>query len=550
LASAKFDTWWHYLRALGPSAPTLVDSVIVPFVEFCYGQANEAQRGQPQASPVKRYASLTVRSLEALAHLLGGRVDRPALAPLDDLDGPLLSAKALSAHHAIIMHAISQSFSSVNLDSANEVALFESIFSAIAAAAGHVPAATPAPSAEGGVDAGALVIGSFLATSRCLVAKGGQVLKAIRLALFVANEVLHLPGPVLCSRDAWAGLYFADGDTPAQSLLRLLVDPLMATSLGDDKLQKQLLATMRAIFKRVSGAKYAPLDHIETAMEALEEATTKMGKSASTETAASHMWRLLADALREYVVRHQDVDQARNPLDERRTTCCELVLGYPLKYLSHYQGKGLWKQYQDLAKMVLDKCALIVQTDPLDVEAKLCLVIKEDLHKNSLSKVARALWPSVLGEVSLEVANAGEAEMKDKISRRVISICASIGRITSATAKAAAEEDAVAEFAAAGEVMAEAIFALSKSAKSDVAVNLAVRHLLPPLEPLLRDEMLGKLGRQHSDKAMAAFTAAIDMLQTKLRGPATSELAQALEPFLVTCMTSAKRVLRMDVQKM
>ena len=73
LASAKFDTWWHFILRLGHNAPRQIGAVIVPFLEFCYGKNRDNQN-----SPVKKYSSLNGKCIDAFAQLLSSSRNRCA----------------------------------------------------------------------------------------------------------------------------------------------------------------------------------------------------------------------------------------------------------------------------------------------------------------------------------------------------------------------------------------------------------------------------------------------------------------------------------------
>ena len=87
LANAKLKTWWHLINRLGADAAGQMDSVVVPFIRFCYGNpasssssssspskpatpAKSAQSPLTPSSPVKKYGSMPPLCLDAVAQLL------------------------------------------------------------------------------------------------------------------------------------------------------------------------------------------------------------------------------------------------------------------------------------------------------------------------------------------------------------------------------------------------------------------------------------------------------------------------------------------------
>lgn len=93
LANAKLKTWWHLINRLGVDSASQMDSVVVPFIRFCYGNPPPSPSGSPgkaaatpakspdaaadaakspltPSSPVKKYGSMPPLCLDAVAQLL------------------------------------------------------------------------------------------------------------------------------------------------------------------------------------------------------------------------------------------------------------------------------------------------------------------------------------------------------------------------------------------------------------------------------------------------------------------------------------------------
>ena len=73
----KFDAWWYYFGLLGQSLESQIESVVIPFLKFCFSSTvSEATGGskaskEPQ-SPAKKYSSLRKKCVEATAILFCG----------------------------------------------------------------------------------------------------------------------------------------------------------------------------------------------------------------------------------------------------------------------------------------------------------------------------------------------------------------------------------------------------------------------------------------------------------------------------------------------
>ena len=87
LANAKMKTWWHLINRLGAESASQMESVVVPFIRFCYGNppssstssatgeaaatpsksSDEAKSPMTPSSPVKKYGSMPPLCLDAVA---------------------------------------------------------------------------------------------------------------------------------------------------------------------------------------------------------------------------------------------------------------------------------------------------------------------------------------------------------------------------------------------------------------------------------------------------------------------------------------------------
>ena len=67
----KFQAWWHFIGLLGPKIRQQVDSIIIPFLNFCFTASYGSS--SPDSSPAKKYDSLRPLFLEATAILICGK---------------------------------------------------------------------------------------------------------------------------------------------------------------------------------------------------------------------------------------------------------------------------------------------------------------------------------------------------------------------------------------------------------------------------------------------------------------------------------------------
>ena len=114
---AKFLAWWHLLSLLGEDIGQHLDTVLLPFLKFCYGSP-EDQAAPPTSphspatpqSPVKKHSALARLALEALVQLLARRpldqaLPRPELAALPC---PAFSPLQLCQNADKVLHAVQE----------------------------------------------------------------------------------------------------------------------------------------------------------------------------------------------------------------------------------------------------------------------------------------------------------------------------------------------------------------------------------------------------------------------------------------------------------
>ena len=105
----KFEAWWHFMVLLGPNLHHHVESVVLPFLRFCYGQSEasvktEVREGKQSpgtpSSPAKKHSALEKLCLDAVLQLVAPRPLDPALPrpTLATLPAPALLPLQVAGH--------------------------------------------------------------------------------------------------------------------------------------------------------------------------------------------------------------------------------------------------------------------------------------------------------------------------------------------------------------------------------------------------------------------------------------------------------------------
>ena len=542
LAQAKFTTWWHYIQALGINAPKNVGSVVVPFLEFCYGRpaASQAhqQQGQQPVSPVKKFESMTSQCLEAFAHVLNCPVEKPTLAPLE-VKSSLIAAKDLLMHHAAVMNAVTEAMNHIHLTSKSQVDTFEMVFTAIS---------TMVHSLDTSDRKGQEAIDAFLTCSHGLVSVGGRNLHALSLSLFVLEEVRKLSSSVLCpsSTPTWEvkGL-------PATEMLKLLLDPILLTlcSVGSDsnntRLRRQLLSTTEALIKKACSSKANALKILEGFMTALE-ASAKQMSPAHVATECQAMWKIASAALKLHIDRHEQINQLDSSLDHH-LGACEKILEFPLKRLAGETNRSLWKGFTELARLVIEHSDAIVSVKPLEMQKKLCNTMEDALTSLGESVTVQhvTVFSKILGSAIIaDIPLSAPGDLSESL-RPVIGLFGPLSWTLSRFAQGQPRE-----CGQTGVSICSAASALLTGAKSQGLIKVLVTDLLPHLRPLLDQSLLSCCGKAYEDAAELVLTNSMNLLQSRYSGPVDAALAETLSPFLVVCMSHPRKYIKTKSQQM
>ncbi len=559
LAQAKFSTWWHYIQAMGINAPKNADSVVVPFLEFCYGRAGVASSSaNPPISPVKKFAPMTSQILEAFAHVLNCEVQNPTLAPLEVKES-LISPETLSKHHDAVMNAISEAMDHTDLGSATDVGRFEQIFlvvsnmvhslQCIASAASSSSKKDPAVDAASATDA-------FLSCAHGLVSRGGRLHLALALVFLVLDEVRKLPAAILSApKPTWSV-----GGTPVMEMLKLTLDPVLVTVATMDqgasggtgggksaRAKRQLFSAIEALIKKATVSKKITLTMLEAFMTSLEKVARNISPDRSAAPECVSAWKIAAETLRSHIDKNNGQINQLDSNVGHRVAACEKILEFPLRRLAADSNRSFWKYYAELLRQVSEQVDAIVSARPLEIQRKLCRIMEDSLvslgddvtvqHVTNYSKI---LGSAIIADIPL--SSPGD------ISESLEPIISVFGYLAKAMPRFNKEESRAC--GQAGYNICSAASALLSGAKAQSLIRMLVESLLPLLCPLLDTDLISKTEKMYEDAVDLMVSNAMNLLQSRFLGAPTADLAHKLKDFLAASMSHPKKNIRTRSQQM
>ena len=133
----KFTAWWHLISLLGPDDPAVTETILIPFLRFCYGPAVQpgSSPGTPgtPSSPARRHSALERLCLEAVLQVVAGRPgDLPASPLSSQLAGPALPGLQFVTHFRPLLHAVTEASQVVNPGSRSDMMRLGAVWEGVA----------------------------------------------------------------------------------------------------------------------------------------------------------------------------------------------------------------------------------------------------------------------------------------------------------------------------------------------------------------------------------------------------------------------------------
>jgi len=142
----KFTAWWHLIQLLGSNNNLHLDTVILPFLKFCYGPKSDftstidnprtdANSPATPLSPVKKHSSMEKPCLDALVQILASRPlssSLPKSLLSGSLPNPAFNSDQVVDHADLIFHAVLEATSLVKPSNRSEVVKLEAVWGGVA----------------------------------------------------------------------------------------------------------------------------------------------------------------------------------------------------------------------------------------------------------------------------------------------------------------------------------------------------------------------------------------------------------------------------------
>jgi len=142
----KFTAWWHLIQLLGSNNHLHLETVVLPFLKFCYGPKSDfssaLDTSRPDItspntplSPVKKHSSMEKPCLDALVQIISARPLSSGL-PKSLLNGilpvPVFTSDQVVEYADQIFHAVLEATSLVKPSNRSEVVKLESVWGGVA----------------------------------------------------------------------------------------------------------------------------------------------------------------------------------------------------------------------------------------------------------------------------------------------------------------------------------------------------------------------------------------------------------------------------------
>ncbi len=538
LVRVKLHVWWHLLLKLDNNAVNHVNTVVIPFLEFCYGgpqgqmcSSKSPAKTKMPSSPIKKFNSLSSICLDAFVLILDCPMQAShAFEPLK-LGKPLITAYDFSVHRTNICHSIAEAFN--HLEQANhvELAKFQAVYS-------FFSEMIPTLLSSGKVD-DKETISAFVTLSVDLMQKALLHSSLHGVVLHMLSEMKKMPPLILNSKSTWR-----EKREPIYAVLQIMLDPNFVVNSSSPKLKKMFSVTLQALLKRGGSLVKHSLDLIENALTKLEECVVVLARK-KQEVDFLPLWRIISSVLRDLIERHQEINQVDSTVECKYDACTKALI-FPLKHIHHEVGHNIWKQYIELFKLVSTAALVIVSYESLKLESEICDMMNKELGQRPALGMAvtyaKVLHSCILSDLSL--TSRGEpASLKSEQSfyQIVISFMCTLVQIVQ-------DHQDEKECAALGIAVCSSASALISAASSKDLVALLLRTFVAPLAPLFN--LSGRMGRAYEKAMEKMFANILTLINSKYEGEFTKELVRNLEPFLKAVLTHNKSSLKTKAQHM
>ncbi|KAJ2952976.1 hypothetical protein O0L34_g7352 [Tuta absoluta] len=103
---SKLETWWHLIRRFHGKIDKFTDTILIPFLQFCFGKPSDdkTKDGKTVTVPGQMSNALSLKCIEAFVEIVGHK-ECEGCCTLPRVDSRLITTKLLVEHWSLWLHA-------------------------------------------------------------------------------------------------------------------------------------------------------------------------------------------------------------------------------------------------------------------------------------------------------------------------------------------------------------------------------------------------------------------------------------------------------------
>ena len=347
----KLECWWHFIVVLGHHITNNMDTVVMPFIRFCYGQSEKSRAAQlaknPKSpgtplSPAKNHSALEKLCLDALIQLLCPRplhATLPRTSLSETLSELLITPNMLVDHMDDILFSVREATRLLRPANKSDVLRVEHIWSGVARLLSQA--------------SDDQAYQKYFSAVKNTVVQLRRMEKLCHLLVHILHDAVHLPLTVLTNSSI-----LNTAERPGSMLLDLLLyaDFVEGSHKSLDAATNNLFC---AVFNKLVEVHLYPwnsVDSVGQVLERLEKCVTISSLSQSGLEMIDTMWQSVATSASKL---NNPTNQSEGPsISTNQSSSFRTVLSilkFPAQYL--YVRGGSEKSlvvWEKLFKIVLE----------------------------------------------------------------------------------------------------------------------------------------------------------------------------------------------------
>ena len=325
----KFETWWYFLVLLGPHLHHHLQTVVLPFLRFCYGPSDPSKvDNQPGKSPgtpstpAKKFSALDKLILDALIQLFGCRPLDPSL-PRSSLSSSLSSSAFLPMQVAVhadeVLFTVMEATKHVKPANKSEVIRVQHIWAGVANLLAQVKESNnQLPGFH-----------QYFAAVKLVVAQHRRSERLCHLLISIINNSSKLPTKILTN-----STILSNKDKPYSLLLDLLLysDFIQGSNKSLDVEAHNLFLETFTKLTEICLHPNENIQSLDPVLDKLELAVANL--SGSGLAMINEMWQILAKTAGKL----ENLSEQNNDRTSTTFTTALHLLKFPLQFLSGSKG--------------------------------------------------------------------------------------------------------------------------------------------------------------------------------------------------------------------